>query len=208
MSISFYDETGIERLRKARKEKMQEIIPGPWLGSQEALYDEKLLERNDITHIVTVMPTFINKLGIRTTQLSSEVHQYYDSKLSRLIIPADDISTQNMLQYFPRSTEFILHALCDGGCVLVHCLAGASRSPTVVAAFLMKVYRLTPSQAVAKIRESRPLVRPIVSFFDQLQVYEACDYGPFNQPVYLHWQLRARCETEIDIPKNIALLPR
>ena len=205
MSISFNNEAGIERLRKARREKMQEIIPGLWLGSQEALYDEDLLERHDITHIVTVMPTFINEMGIPITQLSSELYQYHDSKISRLIIPAEDISTQNMLQYFPRSTEFILAALSNSGHVLVHCLAGASRSPTIVAAFLMEVYRLTPSQAIAKIRESRPLIRPIVSFFDQLQVYEACGYRPYNQPIYLHWQLRAQCETDIEISQRITL---
>ena len=121
--------------------------------------------RHDITHIVTVMPTFTNEAGVRMTQLSPKVHQYRDTKVSRLIVPAEDIPTQNMLQYFSRSTEFILAALCNGGHVLVHCLAGASRSPTVVAAFLMEVYRLTPSQAVAKIRESRPLVHPIIEIF-------------------------------------------
>ena len=81
--------------------------------------------------------------------------------------------------------------------MLVHCLAGASRSPTFVSAFLMEVFRVSPSQALAKIRESRPLVRPILGFLDQLQVYEACGYRPANQPVYLHWKLRAQCETEI-----------
>lgn len=207
MSISFDDHIAIERLRKTRREKMQEIIPRLWLGSQEALFDDDLLERHDISHIVTVMPTFINEQGVTSTQLASEVHQFCDSGIFRLIIPVEDSSTENLLQYFPRATEFILAALCNGGHVLVHCLAGASRSPTVVAAFLMEVFRLSPTQAIEKIRLSRPLIRPILGFFDQLQVYEACEYRPSNQPIYIHWKLRAQCETEIERPRNTAVLP-
>src|SRR5271170_7120426 len=127
MSVLFNDVNGIERSRQGRKAKMQQIIPRLWLGSQEALYDQDLLERQDITHIVSVMPTFIDETGTQTTRLSSDVYQYTDGGVSRLIIPAEDIPTQNLLQYFPRSTEFILAALCNGGNVLVHCLAGASR---------------------------------------------------------------------------------
>ena len=207
MSVLFNDKSGITRLREARQAKMQEIIPRLCLGSKEALYDRDLLERYNITHIISVMPTFIDNAGVQTTSLSSDIYQYDDAGISRLIIPAQDLPTENLLQYFPRSTEFILAALCNGGRVLVHCLAGASRSPTIVAAFLMEVFRLSPSQAVAKIRESRPLVRPIIGFYDQLQVYEACEYRPSNQPIYLHWLLRAQCETEIDRPGDVLVLP-
>jgi protein-tyrosine phosphatase len=202
MNVHFDDSAGIERLRQCRREKMQEIIPGLWLGSQEAYFDEYLLERHDITHIITVQPAFIDDTNTRITKLAQGIYRHCDSKISRLIIPVEDLPTENLLQYFPRSTDFILAALGNNGHVLVHCLAGASRSPTVVAAFLMEVYRLSPSQALAKIRESRPLVRPIVGFLDQLQVYEACDYRPLDQAVYLHWQLRSQCETEIDRPQN------
>ena len=208
MSLQFNDLDGIERSRRARKDKMQEIMPRLWLGSQEALHDQDLLEKHDITHIVSVMPTFIDETGVRVTRMSPELYQYTDGVVSRLIIPAEDISSQNLLQYFQRSTEFILAALCNGGNVLVHCLAGASRSPSIVAAFLMEVYRLSPSQAISKIRASRPFVRPIISFVDQLEVYEACGYRPLNQPVYLHWMLRLQCETEIDRPGDIFVLSR
>jgi hypothetical protein len=36
-------------------------------------------------------------------------------------------------------------------------------------------------------------------------VYEACHYQSSNQPVYLHWKLRAQCETEIELPENNSL---
>jgi dual specificity phosphatase 12 len=66
----------------------------------------------------------------------------------------------------------------------------------------MEVYGLSPTDAVAKIRQSRPNVSPIVGFMDQLHVYAACDYLPLNQPVYSHWRLRVECETESVYPSQ------
>ena len=204
MTTTFNDKAGIERLRQTREAKMQEIIPRLWLGSRDAADDKLLLATHGITHILTVMRTFVNELDTLSTQTSSKTCKFYNSAtgISRLVVPVDDLPTENLLQHFPHSTEFILSGIRSGGTVLVHCLAGASRSPSVVAAFLMEVYRLSPAEAVAKIRESRPLVRPIVGFMDQLHVYAACDYRPLNQPVYAHWRLRAECETEAFYPSQ------
>ncbi len=44
------------------------------------------------------------------------------------------------------------------GGVLVHCQAGMSRSATVVAAYLMQTMELDPMEAVAMIKEKRPVV--------------------------------------------------
>jgi len=188
---------------------MQEIIPRLWLGSQEAVHDQDLLEKHGITHIVSVTPTFTDESGAVNTLLSPQILRFCNSKgICRMIIPVQDEPSENLLQHFPSSSEFILAALCNRGRVLVHCLAGASRSPTFVAAFLMEVYNLSPAQALAKIRQSRPLVRPILGFYDQLMVYEACHYHPSDQAVYLHWQLRAECETEIEPPESTTISKR
>lgn len=76
MSVPFNDVNGIERSRQARKAKMQEIIPGLWLGSQEALHDQDLLERCDITYIISVMPTFIHDRGTGHKDVSGSVPIY------------------------------------------------------------------------------------------------------------------------------------
>lgn len=151
------------------------------------------------------MRTFTDETGTRITEDSSIIHQFCDDGISRLIIPVDDLPTENILQHFPRSTKFIRDAFFKDENVLVHCLAGASRSPTIAAAFLMGLYLISPSEAIAKIRDSRPLVCPIRGFIDQLHVYEACQCRPSNQPVCLHWQLRALCETQMEGPHEATL---
>jgi dual specificity phosphatase 12 len=205
MTVQFDDKEGIEYLRKHRLSKAQEVVPGLWLGSEEAFFDADLLQRNEISHIITVMPTDVDEAGDRVPCPSSKPHQFSQGKTIRLIVPLEDYPTENLLQHFLRSTQFIISALRTRGKILVHCQAGASRSPTVVAAYLMEVYGLSPGQAVAKICESRPLARPIRGFWDQLQVYEACRFRPSNQPVYLHWMLQAECETEIELPQDASV---
>jgi protein-tyrosine phosphatase len=43
---------------------------------------------------------------------------------------------------------------------LVHCAAGISRSVCLVVAYLIKVHKMTPEAALAKIREKRPWAGP------------------------------------------------
>ena len=48
---------------------------------------------------------------------------------------------------------------------------GKSRSATCVAAYLMHKYNISPSEAIAQIRESRPLAEPNEGFMQQLELY-------------------------------------
>lgn len=49
---------------------------------------------------------------------------------------------ENLLQYFDKAVNFIEQAMKDTN-VLVHCMAGISRSTTIVVAYLMKVHKMT-----------------------------------------------------------------
>lgn len=50
---------------------------------------------------------------------------------NRLEIKVQDLSHADLLQHLPATCHFIADARAAGGTVLVHCLAGVSRSTTV-----------------------------------------------------------------------------
>lgn len=62
--------------------------------------------------------------------------------------------------------------IAGGGNVLVHCVAGVSRSATVCLAFLTKFRCATLKQAYHMMAKKRPLVRPNIGFWRQLIAYE------------------------------------
>lgn len=55
-----------------------------------------------------------------------------------------------------------------GGCVLIHCTAGVSRSASLCLAYLMKHQRMTLRKAFMHLRSVRPAIRPNTGFFRQL----------------------------------------
>jgi protein-tyrosine phosphatase len=56
--------------------------------------------------------------------------------------------------------------------VLIHCQAGAQRSPALVAMYLIKYFKLTPDEAIDYIRSKRPIAFfGHVNFGDMLDIY-------------------------------------
>lgn len=60
----------------------------------------------------------------------------------------------------------------DGGKVLVHCVAGMSRSAALCLAYLVKHRGMTLRKAFSHLRACRPCVRPNSGFFRQLIEFE------------------------------------
>ncbi|KAI2540644.1 DUSP22 isoform 14, partial [Pan troglodytes] len=56
-----------------------------------------------------------------------------------LCIPAADSPSQNLTRHFKESIKFIHECRLRGESCLVHCLAGVSRSVTLVIAYIMTV---------------------------------------------------------------------
>lgn len=136
------------------------IQPGLYLGDLISAKKAVLLEERHITHIVSVCNT-------------DDVH--YAPNIKRLQVSAADSPSQNLLDEFPQTTRFIEDALDSGGRVFVHCEQGISRSPTVVAAYLMKAERLHTVEALAYIRKRRPIIDPNAGFIKQLHGVDSDD---------------------------------
>ena len=73
---------------------------------------------------------------------------------------------------------------------------GKSRSATVTCAFLMQRYGITPGQALAQIRETRPFCEPNDGFMKQLELYHRmAETDDIEQsPVYQRWLYQREIE--------------
>ena len=80
----------------------------------------------------------------------------------------DDDDHQNIIQYFGECLKFIK----GKEKVLVHCMAGASRSATIVIAYLMWTNKWKFDKALDFVTTKRPIVCPNDGFQSQLKIFE------------------------------------
>ncbi|KFB47441.1 hypothetical protein ZHAS_00015387 [Anopheles sinensis] len=89
-----------------------------------------------------------------------------------LCVIAADKPDQNLSQYFSVCNDFIHSARLKQGNVLIHCLAGMSRSVTVAVAYIMAVTPLNWKEALKVVRAGRSIANPNLGFQNQLQDFE------------------------------------
>lgn len=65
--------------------------------------------------------------------------------------------------------DYVINIIEHEPCVYIYCLAGISRSPTMVAAYLMHKYSMTTEESIEYIRERRPQVMPNEGFMIKLR---------------------------------------
>ncbi|KAI9475243.1 tyrosine protein phosphatase yvh1 [Coemansia sp. RSA 1085] len=140
---------------------MDEIIDGLYVGSAMAETDKAKLNECGITHIISIAKHYVPS---------------YPTDFAYKLVSIDDLPEENIIQYFPQCNRFIEHSLKEGGRILVHCMAGQSRSAAVTAAYLMQNEKLTAEQALAQIKHKRPQIYPNDGFVEQLQLYYDIDY--------------------------------
>ncbi|KAG5306496.1 DUS22 phosphatase, partial [Acromyrmex insinuator] len=133
------------------------VLPGLYVGNYQDSKDADQLERFEITHILAIHDT--------ARRLHSDKHY--------LCILAADSPDQNLSQYFSLCNDFIHAARLRGGNVLIHCLAGMSRSVTVAVAYIMSTTSLSWKEALKVVRVGRSIANPNVGFQQQLKDFES-----------------------------------
>ncbi|XP_030138002.4 dual specificity protein phosphatase 22-A [Taeniopygia guttata] len=136
---------------------MSKIVTGLYLGNIRDSEDHENLLRNGVTHILSIHTGATPVL----------------EDMTYLCISASDSSSQNLLQHFKECIQFIHECRLGGGACLVHCLAGVSRSSTVLVAYLMTVTELGWQSCLAATRAVRSYACPNSSFQQQLQEYQS-----------------------------------
>nr|AAK35053.1 map kinase phosphatase-M A2 isoform [Mus musculus] len=89
-----------------------------------------------------------------------------------LRVPVNDSFCEKILPWLDKSVDFIEKAKASNGCVLIHCLAGISRSATIAIAYIMKRMDMSLDEAYRFVKEKRPTISPNFNFMGQLMDYE------------------------------------
>ncbi|ORX53939.1 phosphatases II [Hesseltinella vesiculosa] len=139
----------------------QEVLPNIWIGGFAAMESKKFLKKNGIRRILS---------------LGHFKQIYSTADFIHKIIAITDNPESNIIRLFPETNTFIQGAIDHNEPILVHCLAGVSRSPTAVAAYLMHRDRCHWKLALATLKQVRPFIDPNPGFKQQLQLYQAMDY--------------------------------
>jgi hypothetical protein len=132
-----------------------EIIPNLFIGCFEARYSSQFQ-------------------AIVTISSLAELKCYCGPQTPRE--PIDNIlfiyhsdESPGLFEYFDDAVEFIATELDKGNKVLVHCGAGISRSPTIVAAYLMKKKGMRFEDIVTLFLDKRPIIYMSPIFIKELK---------------------------------------
>lgn len=112
-----------------------------------------------ITHILSVLDYDVYETG-------------HFADYTHMQVRLDDDPNENLLAHFNDTNKFIETAITAGGRVFVHCAMGKSRSATVICAYLMWKFGVSPDEALSQLQEGRGVADPNPGFFEQLEVYE------------------------------------
>merc|ERR1712032_89772 len=87
-------------------------------------------------------------------------------------VPLVDSPSEDLLPHLSRVASLISDEIEAGGNVLIHCVAGVSRSASFILAYLISSYNLTLQQALCHLKIVRPWVNPNKGFLSQLRSWE------------------------------------
>lgn len=136
------------------------------------------MKKHGITHILVVAA-------------SAEMRYPEDFIYKRL--PVYDSKQEDLLSHFESSVAFINEGRTRGA-VLVHCMAGVSRSATIITAWLMKENRWDVTKALHKLKKKRSIVCPNEAFMWQLHQWQAMGYtlqgSSLAHKQYFNWKKR------------------
>ncbi len=151
--------TNSENKNEPRKlREPTKILDFLYLGSQEDALCEATLNALNIKCILNVSVDCLKPDFIADAQF--------------LRIPVNDGHGARILPFFDIAYQFIEKCRKNDMKVLVHCLAGISRSPTLAIAFLMKYMNMKSDNAYQFVKEKRPSISPNFNFLGQLYDYE------------------------------------
>ena len=134
---------------------MNQITEKLWLGNYVSSTNINELKKAGIKKVLCVMDTRPFK---------------YDEKndINQKVIKIGDNPSVNIIKYFGECLNFI----SGEENILVHCLAGSSRSASFVIAYIMWSKKMKYQDAYDFVKSKRPYIFPNYGFINQLLLFE------------------------------------
>ena len=139
---------------------MSEILPRLFLGGINQTYDREFFVAENITHVLSIVEVDHSTDVMATKGVLHMRIRIYDS------------DTEPIYDVLAAAVAFIADAMTNNGTVFVHCVMGMSRSPTLVAAYLMAHHAMNAEEAIKFLVERRPIVCPNDGFRTALKRWE------------------------------------
>lgn len=134
-----------------------QIIDNLWLGSLESSCNREALQERNIETVVSAI-------------LGASAAFPFDFKYERAKLR--DIEDEDITSEFDRLLPIIREELLKGRGVICHCIAGRSRSASIVAAYLICYHNMTTEDALKFIKSKRSQINPNPGYIEQLKDYE------------------------------------
>jgi protein-tyrosine phosphatase len=135
-----------------------------FVGSLSAAESKQFIERNHISHILTVAKDL-------SVTIPSNCHAKHET------VECHDHPMADILEVMPDALAFIQNAVESDGRILVHCASGISRSMTICAAFLMTQFAMGRKAALDSTASVKTHANPNLGFRRQLQLLKKCKGG-------------------------------
>tara|TARA_B100000401_G_C52323388_1_gene492932 strand:+ start:17 stop:529 length:513 start_codon:yes stop_codon:yes gene_type:complete len=132
------------------------IIDNIYIGNVYDAYDIESLKNQKVMNVLSAVTGFEN---------------IYDNQINHLCLQLIDNQEQNIIRYFEISNMFINKIIEKKQSLLIHCIAGRSRSVTLLIAYLIYKYKYTVDDAISLIKKKRPIIEPNQNFIRQLNIY-------------------------------------
>jgi protein phosphatase slingshot len=137
---------------------ISQILPNLFLGNIGAAKSKKLLEQHNIKYILRVL------------KIKDWI---YEGEFAYHIVEIEDHDDIEIMHHFNDAVEFIQQKMdLEDGNVFVHCQQGKSRSASFVIAYLINKHGMSLKDALAYVKERRPVAHPNPGFIEQLEKYE------------------------------------
>lgn len=137
-----------------------EVIPNLYVGGIQSARNYPLLKEKNIQYI------------LNAAHREDTAHFPHLFK-QVVVLTALDSNEQDMVQFFDMAHELINKAINEEKCgILVHCIAGQSRSIAIVLSYLMKYRNMAFTDALEFVQSRRRVAQPNTAFQIQLMEYE------------------------------------